>query len=106
MEEVKAWSGIVATFLSIGGLIYTWITAQGRANEEKLDKHGTALVDHDRRIQDLEGELRHLPSKDDLTELKLALSQLDGRLGRIEESGQGTSRAVRRIEEYLHKERN
>ncbi|OLF81261.1 hypothetical protein AWH62_00880 [Maricaulis sp. W15] len=105
MDEVKGWAGVLATLLSIGSIVYTWLTATGRANGAKLDEHGAALVDHDRRIQAVEAELKHLPTKEDVAEVKLAISELNGRLGRIEESGQGTSRAVRRIEEYLLKER-
>ncbi|WP_339745613.1 DUF2730 family protein [uncultured Maricaulis sp.] len=105
MDEVKGWAGVVATLLSIGSIVYTWLSATGQANKAKIRVHGEALIDHDRRIQAIEGELKHLPSKEDVAEVKLALSELGGRLGRIEESGQGTSRAVRRIEEYLLKER-
>ncbi|MED5550051.1 MAG: DUF2730 family protein [Pseudomonadota bacterium] len=105
MDEIKGWSGLVATLLSIGGILYTWFTAQGRMNETRISAHADALVEHDRRIQTIEGELKHLPSKEDLSEVKLAIANLAGQFGRMEESGQGTSRAVRRIEEYLLKER-
>jgi len=103
MENVKAWAGIVAAVLSIASLIYTWITARSRQNETQIRKQEEKLVEHDRRIQSVESELDHLPNKDEITGLRLAISEVSGRLGRMEESNAGLVRGVRRIEDYLLK---
>ncbi|PYE86897.1 DUF2730 family protein [Phyllobacterium leguminum] len=105
MEELRTWSGPVASLLAIGGIIYTWLTASSKANEGKITDHEEKLIEHDRRIQSLESELKHLPSKDDFNGLLLAVEQVKSGLGRLEESHDGVKAAMRRIEEYLLREK-
>lgn len=105
MDELKSWAGLLATALSLVALVYSWITARSRTNSEELGRQGEKLTEHDRRIQSVEGELKHIPSKDDISDLRLAVSAMNGQLGRMEEGYSGVSRAVRRIEEYLLKEK-
>jgi len=106
MDDLKSWLGPVATLLAMANLIYTWITARSRVNEAKIDGHDTKLTEHDRRIQRVENELGHLPNKDEVAGLRLAIAEVSGRLGRMEQSNEGLVRAVRRIEDYLMKEKS
>lgn len=82
------------------------ITSKAKANAEHLKAVDAKLVDLDRRVQSIESELKHLPNKDDVNELKLAMAQLDGTVGRLDESLSGISRTVRRVEGFLMKESN
>ncbi|MEZ5790486.1 MAG: hypothetical protein R3D34_06755 [Nitratireductor sp.] len=127
----KDWLGVVALAISVMGSAYAWITSRANSNAEhlkrvdqaltQLEKHqgrldaaleamipkkqiDDAFADHGRRIQTLENDMKHMPVKDDVIELKLALAKLEGTVGRLDENLGGVSRTVRRVEEYLMKE--
>jgi predicted nucleic acid-binding Zn-ribbon protein len=127
----KDWLGVIALAISVGGAAYAWLTSRANQNAEhlkrvdetmgrlskqqdKLDAAIDAMVpkkqieetfsDHARRIQSLESDMKHMPAKDDVIELKLALAKLEGTVGRLDENLGGVSRTVRRVEEYLLKE--
>ena len=104
VNELKEWLGLAALAISVGGFIYAWITSRSKVNEEHLKSVDTTLANHALRIQAIEGELKHLPAKDDVTDLKLALAELGGTVGRLDESLNGISRTVRRVEDFLMKE--
>ena len=71
----------------------------------RVDKAETKLVEYDRRIQALEGDFKHLPSKDDIHGLMLSVEVIRGELGKMSETHDGVKRAVSRIEGYLLEER-
>lgn len=104
MDELKEWLALAALAISVGGFIYAWLTSRSNVNTEHLKSVDTTLGDHALRIQAIEGELKHLPAKDDVNDLKLALAQLGGTVGRLDESLNGISRTVRRVEDFLMKE--
>ena len=103
IEEVRTWSGPIGSLLAIGSLIYTWFTARSKVNAELLSGHERKLTEHDRRVQKLENEYAHLPSKDDVHELREDVSEVKGSIGRMEERWAATDRTARRIEEFLQK---
>lgn len=71
----------------------------------RVDKAETKLVEYDRRIQALEGDFKHLPSKDDIHSLVLAVEIIKGELGKMGATYDGVNRTVRRIEDFLLEER-
>jgi peptidoglycan hydrolase CwlO-like protein len=105
-DGLKDWLGVVALAISLLTSVYAWITSKAKANAEHLKAVDAKLVDLDRRVQSIESELKHLPNKDDVNELKLGMAQLDGTVGRLDESLSGVSRTVRRVEGFLMKESN
>jgi peptidoglycan hydrolase CwlO-like protein len=105
-DGLKDWLGVVALAISLLTSVYAWITSKAKANAEHLKAVDAKLVDLDRRVQSIESELKHLPNKDDVNELKLGMAQLDGTVGRLDESLSGISRTVRRVEGFLMKESN
>lgn len=75
-----------------------------KENAEKIAKLEQKLIEHDRRVQSVEGELGHLPSKDTVNELKLSIAELKGTVGTLGESVGSISRTVHRIDDYLRQE--
>ncbi|WP_048648963.1 DUF2730 family protein [Nitratireductor soli] len=100
---IQTWSGPLASLLAVISIVYTWLTARSKANEGKISGHEKKLTAHDRRIQGLEAEVKHLPRTEDVHDLRVSLEQVKGSLGRLEESHIGINRAVRRMEEFLMK---
>ena len=116
MEVIKEWAGLIAVLMTVGTALFTWFTASGRNAMEALKAHRKEqhdldkaldhkLADHDRRIQTVESELKHLPDKDSVMELKLSIADLKGTVGTLGESMGSISRTVHRIDEYLRNDR-
>lgn len=104
MEFLKDWLALAALVVSLGTTVYAWLTSRSKGNAEHLKAVDAALLDHGSRIQSIESEMKHMPAKDDVVELKLALAEIKGQMGRFDESLSGVSRTVRRMEEFLLKE--
>jgi len=112
MEVLKEWAGLIAVLMAVGTGAFTWFTASGRNAMNALAKHiddqkesddqvQHKLADHDRRIQSAEAELKHLPDKDSVMELKISLADLKGTVSTVTESLGSISRTVHRIDDYL-----
>lgn len=91
------------TIVSLGTAAYAVLTTGSKANTQKIEAVEIKLTDHDRRVQAIESELKHLPDKDTVIDLRLALADLGQKVAVMGESVQSTSRTVRRIDDYLHK---
>lgn len=101
---LSPWLGLVALAVSLGGTLYAWFTSRSKVNAEHLKVVDTTLAEHGKAIQAIEGELKHMPAKDDVTELKISMAEIKGSVAVFNEGMGSLSRTVRRIEEYLMKE--
>jgi hypothetical protein len=101
MNEIKDWLYVANTAIALAAAAYAWLTARSKANSAHLKAVDAMLDDHKQRIGAIEGEMRHMPAKDDVHELKIAIAELRGTIGRLDESHNGVSRIVNRIEAYL-----
>jgi uncharacterized protein HemX len=112
MDVLKEWAGLIAVLMAVGTGVFSWFTASGRNAMIALKEHAEdqalredqvqhKLAEHDRRIQSAEAELKHLPDKDSVMELKISLADLKGTVSTVTESLGSISRTVHRIDDYL-----
>lgn len=111
LDELRNWSGFALNLITLAGLVKLWLNQGEKQLEDKVstlgtrvEKFETKLVDHDRRIQTVEGELKHLPDKDTVNELRVAMTKMAGDVGILSESMGSISRTVHRIDDYLRTE--
>lgn len=102
-QFLKDWGSIVATFIAIGGVFYTWLTAGSKTNTVQLAAVTKSINDVETRLTKIDAEMKHLPDEKALMALKLDMSEMKGSFGRMEESISGITRTVHRVEEYLLK---
>lgn len=95
------WLGAISLMLSVGTAIYTMFTGGAKRNAVDIQKIVGDLAKHDRRIQTVEGELKHLPSKESVYQLQVALTEMKGQITSMAKSSEATERATRRVEEFL-----
>lgn len=139
MYSLQQMIGILGVVAPMAGALYTWYATQ-KANARKelvdlakrldaaelqLQAAATSaqtllnidriLDDHEKRMLSMEGEFKHLPAREDVSELKLAIVELSGTVGRLEEQLKGSvgrldeqvgsiGRTVHRIDDYLREE--
>jgi hypothetical protein len=106
--EISQYGGIVLALIAIAGHVKTWMSSGEKRLTEKvaaLDGDAVAaekkLTEHDRRIQSLEDEIKHLPNKDAVHHLQIDLTELKGFVATLAESSKATASATKRVEEFL-----
>jgi translation elongation factor P/translation initiation factor 5A len=75
------------------------------SGEKKLDERLVAaeakLVEHDRRVQAIEGEMKHLPDHETFHRLELAVEKMSGRLDTMAETLKPIRATSERMNELL-----
>lgn len=101
LTTISQWVGILALLLSVGNLLWAWVSRPARdvgtrvdAANERIEEAFEGLKGHDRRIQRVEDDMRHLPTKDDLALLSNKLTGVKTELDIV-------ARVVTRIDEFL-----
>lgn len=72
-----------------------------KADIAAFERHEAKLTEHDRRIQSLEHDFRHLPSLDLFHQLALDLKGMQGELKAISVTLKMNTEMTRRIDDYL-----
>jgi hypothetical protein len=102
--DVAAVSGLVALLLSSLNLIAhvrTMLSQGEKKLDERLTKAEHKLIEHDRRVQSLEGEIKHLPDRETAHRLELALTKISGRLDTLDERLNPIAATSGRLQEFL-----
>lgn len=116
LATVNQWLGLVALLVSLGNLLWAWISRPARDLSTRLDQHKVetekcfeesekrfeAVADnfkgHDRRIQRVEDDLRHLPTKKDLQDVELKVTAIKTELDIV-------AKVVTRIDDFLRRDK-
>ena len=104
LDAIMPWISAALAIIALGTQVKTILGAGEKKLDERLTKAETKLIDHDRRIQSVEDELKHLPDKDTVTDIRLAMAELKGTVATLGESVGSISRTVHRIDDYLRNE--
>jgi uncharacterized coiled-coil protein SlyX len=106
--EYSDLGSILPVLLSIGGpaigAVYTFFATRSARADKALADIGKRLDEVEKRVQTLESEMAHLPNKDLITELRLALAKLEGTVGALNERVGGVAHTVGLIDESLRRE--
>lgn len=112
LATFSQWVSIAALLLGIGNLLWAWISRPARDLGTRLDQHKAEtekcfdeaekrfdlvaenFKGHDRRIQRVEDDLRHLPTKKDLQEVELKVTAIKTELDIV-------AKVVGRIDDFL-----
>ncbi|MBB5987417.1 DUF2730 family protein [Sphingobium lignivorans] len=90
-----------AVMLGIINTIAVWMQWGRRELTTKVEGIRETLDEQDGRIQAIESELKHLPSKQDVHDLKISVTEMSGKLGAFDTELGSVGRTVRRIEDHL-----
>lgn len=97
-------SGLVALALSSLNLIAhvrTMMSQGEKKLDERLVKVESKLVEHDRRVQTVEGEMKHLPDRDMQHRMELQLSEMNGKFAALEERLKPIAAVSIRLQEFM-----
>lgn len=112
IEHLNQWLSALALVISIITALGLWLSKPSKEMAAKIEtvrcdqeKFETVYFEgakgHDRRIQAVETELRHLPTSDDFGRLQITVTKVEGDMKRIEETLTRVGRVVDRIDDHL-----
>lgn len=94
LNLITPWLGAIALIISVGTSVTTFLTSGAKSNARQL-------LDHERRIQAIEGELKHLPDQQAVHRLELTLKDMQAEIIKIAASADQSARTSARVETYL-----
>uniref|UniRef100_A0A7C1SX08 DUF2730 family protein n=1 Tax=Agrobacterium albertimagni TaxID=147266 RepID=A0A7C1SX08_9HYPH len=98
---VLPWVSGLISIITLLTLLKNILSSGEKKLGEDLSEAKKTLIAHDRRIQFVEGEIKHLPNKDTVNKLQVDMTELKGDIALIAKSSEATERATRRVEEFL-----
>lgn len=112
LETMWRIASILALVVSLGSAVAVFMNSPGRKLEGSLtalstsfnghkDATAAAQKAHDRRIQAVENEIKHLPTSDEFGELQITVTRVEGDVKRIEGTLDRVDHVVNRIDDYL-----
>lgn len=101
MDDFFKYLGALALIVAIANTVWVWLTKSGQDLQDKLEKLEDDLDETCSRVQSIEGELKHLPSKDSVNALLVQLERVNGTLSTQKSELDSVGRTVRRIEDAL-----
>lgn len=105
-SEVSQYLGLALAIIALLGHAKGYFSSGEKTLTNRVNKAEDKLVEHDRRVQAVENELRHLPDKDTVNKLQVDMTDLKGQITIIARSSEATERATRRVEEFLLRHNN
>lgn len=87
--------------MSAATAIFAWISTRSKAKADELEKLELRINEQDKAILTLKNEMQHLPDKDLVTDIRLALAKLEGTVGQFGEKLSGVAHIVGVIDESL-----
>lgn len=102
--DIAVISGLVALALSSLNLIAhvrTMMSSGEKKLDDRLTKVEIKLIEHDRRIQTIENEMKHLPDRDSQHRMELQLSDMNGKFTALEERLKPIAAVSIRLQEFM-----
>lgn len=96
------WVAIVAFLVAIANTVWVWMSQPGQLAKKQNEELNDDLKAHDRRIQSLESDSRHLPTKEDFHKLVEQFARMQARM---ETEMESMGHTVRRLDNYLRSEK-
>ncbi|MBW8319493.1 MAG: DUF2730 domain-containing protein [Arenimonas sp.] len=100
-SEVSQYLGLALAIIALLGHAKGYFSSGEKTLIARVDKVETKLVEYDRRIQAIEGELKHLPDRETAHMLELALAKISGRLDTLDERLRPIAATSSRLQEFL-----
>ncbi|SDR07866.1 DUF2730 family protein [Pseudovibrio sp. Tun.PSC04-5.I4] len=104
-EELKTWVAIVLGVISLGGTTWSIISHRSRDNSSKIEEMQGQISEAKAGVKALEREMQHLPSKEQVHQLELNMSDMGGSVKAINESIRSLRHVTEGIDDYLRQKK-
>lgn len=97
------WVAALSTIISFATVIWTIFSGPARRNASRLDALATRLDAHEMRLSGIDQTLRTIPGKQDLHDLEVAMTRLQGEMQTMSQIMTRLESLVSRHEDHLLK---
>ena len=80
LTAVAAVVGLLLGFINLFTAVRTMLSAGEKKLDERVTKAETKLIDHDRRVQAIESDMKHLPDRETTHRIEMTMSEIMRRL--------------------------
>ena len=123
ISPLKDWVGLIGAILALVLSIYAIFTKPSKENSDKLEKlekdssarledlekdlrkemadQSSRITGHGQRIQKMESEMAHLPDKDIVHRLEIALANMQGQMSTFAAEIKPLNASIKRMESYM-----
>lgn len=102
-EEIKVWFAIGGSVVGLLIGAYNFFRQPSRDNSHKIEELGNEIHGISRRVDQMETQLDHVPTKDEFSDLRLAVANTNGELKGISSTMKALNHTVQNIDEALRK---
>ena len=102
---VAAWASVMLMFVNLLGL---WLMTRSRASKEELAQRdslhaelASTVAGLDKRTAVMEEAMKHIPTQEDLSQLNVSVSKIQGSLESFTIATTAMSAALDRIQQFL-----
>lgn len=103
LGTIVLWVAALSTIISFASVIWTIFSGPARRNGSRLDAHATRLDAHEMRLSGIDQTLRTIPGKQDLHDLEVAMTRLQGEMQTMSQIMTRLESLVSRHEDHLLK---
>lgn len=100
-SEISQYLGLALAIVALLGHAKGYFSSGEKTLTARMDQSEKKLVEHDRRIQAVESEMKHLPDRDMAHRLELAVEKMSGRLDTMAETLKPIRATTERMNELL-----
>ena len=100
-SEITQYVGLALALIALLGHAKGYFSSGEKALVARVDKAEVKLTDLERRVQEIDGEMKHLPDREAQHRMELQLAEMNGRFAILEERLRPISAASERLHELL-----
>lgn len=100
-SEISQYLGLALAVIALLGHAKGYFSSGEKTLTARMDQSEKKVIDHDRRIQAIEGEMKHLPDREAQHRMELQLAEMNGRFAMLEERLRPIAATSERLHELL-----
>lgn len=101
LNQALLYLALINSFLSLIGVVYTFVTSGARLNGKRMDALEERLTLDEKLTQRIADQLADLPRRESLHSLELTLARMEGQMMTLDERLKPVAAIAERMQETL-----
>ena len=104
--SVLPWVSGLISVITLLTLLKNILSSGEKELDVRLKAVEAKLIEQDRRVQTIEGEMKHLPDRDAQHRMELQLAEMNGKFAALEERLRPIAQVSIRLQEFMLEQAN
>lgn len=101
LNQALLYLALINSFLSLIGVVYTFVTSGARENSKRMDLLEERLALNEKMTQRIADQLADLPRRDNLHSIELMMAEMKGQMMTLDERLKPVAAIAERMQEIL-----